>query len=308
MKRLVRCMYAAVFLASCNAKVGDGLLLGGETHFLVTCGEDCGPGLACIGGVCTRGCEPGYSSCSELASQAECASSADDAAGRGGFAGSCDVLCSGDVDCAALGEGYFCTSGACRAEPEARQAALASPRPRLTLARAVAIDTCLSGLRWVGGDTPSAEMHPGSDCVGCHRETGARSLMLGGTVYAQGAPLGPEPLADCFGLEGIVVHVTDGDGNERSTVTNRAGNFYFEGKESELVLPYSADIDWNLRGRPTQTFMVTQAFYGGCARCHAEGLSYAPPRLDLDPDLGFDPESVIPAGGVIQTPGLYPRR
>ena len=72
--------------------------------------------------------------------------------------------------------------------------------------RAVDADTCQSGLRWVGDDHSSAEMRPGSDCVGCHRETGARPLVLGGTVYPTGGSRG-QPLDDCFGLEGIEVIV-----------------------------------------------------------------------------------------------------
>src|SRR5262245_30587102 len=84
-------------------QVEEGAALGGETHFLVRCGEDCGPGLSCIEGACTRRCEPGFSSCSELATTAECVGSPDGAGERAAFGGTCDVRCSEDADCAALG-------------------------------------------------------------------------------------------------------------------------------------------------------------------------------------------------------------
>src|SRR6187551_2411196 len=171
-------------LANCGGKLlDDGAALGGETHFLVTCGEGCGEGLSCIDGVCTSSCEPGFSSCSQLATLAECVSPSEDAAERGPFGGRCDVRCGSDVDCAPLGTGFSCRSGACRAEPEDRQAALTLGSKAAPLVRAVDADDCRSGLLWVGGDRPSAEMHPGSDCMACHGEASERPLLLGGTVY-----------------------------------------------------------------------------------------------------------------------------
>ena len=143
-------------------------------------------GLSCIEGVCTRSCEPGFSSCSELATLAECVSPSQTAAERAPFGGTCDVFCGSDLDCAPLGAGYACRSGACRAEPEDRQAALALGSKRAPLVRAIDADTCRSGLLWVGGDRPSAEMHPGSDCMSCHGEGSQRPLLLGGTVYPAG--------------------------------------------------------------------------------------------------------------------------
>lgn len=302
MSRFVKglCVGAAL-LTSCGAQSDSGAALGGETHFLVTCGDDCGAGLTCIDGACTRTCEPGYSSCAELSTEAACVSSPEGGAERAVFGGTCDVLCAGDSDCAPLGTGHFCRSGACRAEPEALQTELSSARSTLpTLVRAVDVDTCLTGLRWVGGDLRSAEMHPGSDCVGCHREAGARPLLLGGTVYPTGGPGWEPPLDGCFGLEGVEVLVVDAEGRERSTVTNRAGNFYFEGRESDLTMPYRASIRWNANGDEVLTQMASEPAYGGCARCHsAQAVSSGP--FDLDPEPDF-----VVAQPAIFTPGLFP--
>ncbi len=300
MNRIVRDVYVAVSfgaaLLGCGA-LRDGPAVGGETHFLVTCGEDCGAGLSCIGGACTRRCEPGFSSCSELAEDATCVSPAE-----GGepelFGGTCDVVCTSDSDCGALGAGFSCRSGACRAEPESRQALLSTVATRAPLVRAVEAETCNTGLRWVGGDRPSAEMRPGSDCVGCHRETGARPLIIGGTVYPS-HEFAPD---DCYGIEGVEVIVVDARGRERSTRTNRAGNFYFEGRESDFAMPYSAELRYGTRDDPGLVRMVTVPRYGGCARCHGPGIAPAS-MLRLDPE---EPEYVN-GGFPVFVPGLLPQ-
>jgi hypothetical protein len=329
MKRFGAILLGSVLAASCNGQTDDGAGIGGETHFLVTCGEGCGPGLSCIDGVCTRHCEPGFSSCTELAASAACVGPADEGAEASAFSGTCDVPCAGDGDCSSLGTGYLCTAGACRAEPEAREAELESAlrSNRAPKVMAVDTDTCDAGLRWVGGNEGSAEMHPGSDCVGCHRETGARPLMFGGTVYAKPTQNmyksnAMDPLEGCFGLEGITVQVTDGNGREYVTVTNRAGNFYVEGRESDLVPPYSAKITFSTQEQEQLPFfngpiertvdhevqMYTTPFYGGCARCHT-ATAVSTGRRDIP---GFDESDedlaklVTPAGSVIFPPGLYP--
>jgi len=290
-------------LASCG-QVRDGAAVGGETHFLVTCGEGCGAGLTCIDGACTRSCEPGFSSCSELATEASCVSAPGDESERAAFGGSCDVLCTDDGDCAPLGRGFSCRSGACRAEPESRQLELSSSLSLgPPLVRATEADTCKSGLRWVGGDHGSAEMRPGSDCVGCHREARARPLILGGTVYPIGNPWEEHPLDDCFGLEGIEVTVVDAEGRERTTVTNRAGNFFFEGRESEITMPYEASMRWGLDRAEMVPVMFTKPSYGGCARCHGLPLGEASAPIPFLPEPE-DPEYVNPAGAIFP-PGLY---
>jgi hypothetical protein len=298
-------LLAAGLLAGCGALSSDNAVVGGETHFLITCEGGCGAALSCIDGVCTRGCEPGYSSCSELATNAACVSVPEDGPAQTGFTGTCDVSCVNDTDCAPLGAGHSCRSGMCRAEAGSSQMALSSPTSSDAPVHAVGADTCQSGLRWAGGDSASAEMHPGSDCVGCHRETDAPPLVAAGTVYATGGPRQQQPLDDCFGLEGVAVTITDAEGREYSTVTNRAGNFYFEGEESDFPLPYSASIRWTRDGDEMLTQMFSQPSYGGCARCHDGDLvpfgqrPYEPPGSVAPADEVFSTSSIF-------TPGLYP--
>jgi mono/diheme cytochrome c family protein len=151
----------------------------------------------------------------------------------------------------------------------------------LRLVENVDRSTCDSGLLWTGGDRPSAEMQPGSDCVGCHESAGARPLLAGGTVYGPLPGYTPEdqPSAGCFGIEGVEVRLTlplpnDGtpaedDALELVSVTNRAGNFYFEGEPGDLPAPYRASLRWHTRsGTERAIEMFTMPAYGGCARCH----------------------------------------
>jgi hypothetical protein len=305
-RHVARCwppLLGAALLAACGALTGDEVV-GGETHFLITCEGGCGMGLSCIDGVCTRGCEPGYSSCAELASAAACVSAPEDGIERGGFGGTCDVLCTGDADCASLGAGHSCNAGVCRAPASSVPQALPSTgSTRAPLVHAVDADTCASGLRWAGGNTSSAEMLPGSDCVGCHRDTGARPLVMAGTIFTDesSGPRRPQPGIDCFGLEGVTLTLIDAAEHEHSTVTNRAGNFYFEGDGSDFPLPYTARIRWSLNGIENVTSMFNTPYYGGCANCH--GSTDAPSafgRLSNE-----DPKLVIPQS-VIFLPGLYP--
>lgn len=301
--------WLTVLLLSCGGRL-DGVSVGGETHFLVTCGEDCGAGLSCIEGVCTRSCEPGFSSCSELASDAQCVGAFD--SGRP-FAGTCDVRCTADAECSALGRGFTCRAGACRAEPEARLTEL-SPlgSARQPLVRAVETDTCLTGLRWVGADRGSGEMHPGSDCVSCHDDDAELPFLFAGTVYALD-PVVPlfsvdgQPLDGCFGLEGITVEITDADGEVRSTRTNRAGNFYFEGRQADGVWPYVAELQYRRGRRDQGPPMFTSPSYGGCARCHY--LPSAAPSEELIRSFRgiYEelPTRITPAGTVIFAPNFF---
>ena len=84
-------------------------------------------------------------------------------------------------------------------------------------------------------------------------------------------------------------------------MTNRAGNFYVEGDESELVLPYTASLRWSLDGRDIQTNMFTTPEYGGCARCHgveSESPGVFPPGWPAS-------EYAVPTTDIF-TPGLRP--
>ena len=88
-----------------------------ETHFLERCDSDCGQGLTCLCGVCTRACT-GKSECSEFAATAQCVpvpedpdSGTDGSCQRGA---TCDMACVTSADCQVLASGYQCETGYCR--------------------------------------------------------------------------------------------------------------------------------------------------------------------------------------------------
>jgi hypothetical protein len=85
--------------------------LGGESHFLRRCEDQCGSGLDCIQGVCTRGCVVGKASCSDLSPEAMCTAGSVEP----GEVGVCDLACGQDADCAALSTKHLCEAGFCRA-------------------------------------------------------------------------------------------------------------------------------------------------------------------------------------------------
>ena len=116
------------------------------------------------------------------------------------------------------------------------------------LVQEVESDVCYSGLQWVGGKRGSPEMYPGRDCVGCHLDNDGPELMFGGTVYPYvesdlaRAGLEPPTGTDCFGVEGQRLVITGGDGQVFEVKTNRAGNFFAEGRASDLVKPFAAAL------------------------------------------------------------------
>jgi len=87
--------------------------VGGETNFLRYCEVDCGDGLTCSCGRCTRPCDA-TSDCARLGDAAQCAvltGSSTDSCPPSGF---CDVACQSHADCAALGPDHRCELGFCR--------------------------------------------------------------------------------------------------------------------------------------------------------------------------------------------------
>jgi hypothetical protein len=163
-------------------------------------------------------------------------------------------------------------------------------------------DVCVSGKRWIGGRRGSEEMYPGRDCVGCHLENDGPQLMAGGTVYgfpqgrdgaAIAMTLGKPQSVDCFGFEGATVTLIGADLEEFTTVTNRAGNFFFEGRPDELAKPFQARVDYTVPGTDARKQMFTRPSYGGCGRCH----STTAVALDPPPDDPID--QVTPAGDYI---------
>lgn len=88
-----------------------------ETHFLTYCGGDCGQGLTCLCGVCTRACT-GTSECSTLSSNAQCVPVPEtldsDPAGSCQRGATCEMACVTQADCQVLGDNYRCETGVCR--------------------------------------------------------------------------------------------------------------------------------------------------------------------------------------------------
>lgn len=130
---------------------------------------------------------------------------------------------------------------------------------------------CVTGTWWVGGDTGHEEMHPGQDCVGCHRENDGPPLALGGTIY----PLEGQA-DDCYGLPGVTVEVTDANGAITLVETNEAGNFFIEGDESVVPKPYTIRLTAGLEppgallGTGGSRQMFTPPLTGDCAFCHVQ--------------------------------------
>lgn len=149
----------------------------------------------------------------------------------------------------------------------------------------VPTSVCASGKRWVGEFTANEEMYPGQDCVGCHVAVDGPPLLAAGTVYGVlDSTLARTSAGLCFGVEGALVTITAGDGEVLQTRTNRAGNFYFEGRPESLVMPYGVEVEYVLPdGRVTRQPMKTQPSYGGCGRCHG-----AAPGMP-GPDAGGTP-------------------
>jgi hypothetical protein len=104
-----RYLLVGFWLAACGGAFGSRTA-GGESHFLRQCDDECGPGLECVSGVCTRGCLVGEDKCTDLAEAALCT----DASIEPGAVAVCDVSCESDAGCAALGEAFTCEGGFCR--------------------------------------------------------------------------------------------------------------------------------------------------------------------------------------------------
>jgi len=91
--------------------------VGSETHFLTHCTGDCGPGLTCLCGVCTKACT-GDSECSSYGERAACVplpASPEASAGLTCAKGAtCDAQCLTSADCTTLGADFRCDAGYCR--------------------------------------------------------------------------------------------------------------------------------------------------------------------------------------------------
>lgn len=147
---------------------------------------------------------------------------------------------------------------------------------------AVDKSVCYSEMRWVGERRGSPEMFPGRDCVGCHIDNDGPPLALGGTVYPyvlQGEEAAQlQTGTDCFGLEGVTVRVTDGEGQLFELTTNRAGNFFVEGNPDDFAKPFNVQLEID----GIQPAMATSPMYGGCGNCHN-------PTYASDPGFNLTP-------------------
>lgn len=86
----------------------------GESHFLRTClADDCGEGLECLSGLCTRSCAADSNSCTELSAAATCSNFR----GQMAEAPICGVACAASTDCAVAGASLICVGGACEGQP-----------------------------------------------------------------------------------------------------------------------------------------------------------------------------------------------
>jgi len=135
----------------------------------------------------------------------------------------------------------------------------------------VPASTCLSGMKWTGGNEGSAEMHPGASCIDCHAKGEGPKFIVAGTVYQDVAERN-----DCYGVQGVVVQITDAKGKVIRMTTNRAGNFTLRTRGNAITFPYTAKVLF--QGREAE--MATPQSTGNCASCHtAKGENGAPGRV-----------------------------
>jgi hypothetical protein len=131
--------------------------------------------------------------------------------------------------------------------------------------------TCLSGMKWTGGDSESPEMHPGGNCISCHAAGEGPRFVVAGTVYrALNEP------TDCYGVQGATVQLTDAKGTVFTMTSNKAGNFMLRARGKTPAMPFTAQVSYkgqvNAMGSPQST--------GDCAACHtAAGNNGAPGRV-----------------------------
>jgi hypothetical protein len=131
-------------------------------------------------------------------------------------------------------------------------------------------EMCLSGTAWVGGETESPRMHPGGDCLGCHQSLDeADEVVLGGTVYA-----GLNEEDDCLGVPGVVLQLTDADGEVHEITSNSAGNFVLT--ETTIPTPFSVKLLYEGRERIMGAMQTSLS----CNSCHTQtGANGAPGRI-----------------------------
>jgi len=134
----------------------------------------------------------------------------------------------------------------------------------------VADSRCATGVRWAGGNEESPLMHPGADCIGCHASGEGPRFVVAGTVQAA-----IDDPTDCFGVPGATVSISDATGKTVDVLTNDAGNFFIEARDT-MTMPIRAKVAIDGRERAMSGAQMT----GACASCHTtSGANGAPGRI-----------------------------
>lgn len=114
-------------------------------------------------------------------------------------------------------------------------------------------------------------MHPGLACIACHQSQGeGPTLRIAGTVHAA-----EHEAADCFGVSGAEVVVTDANAQTVTLATNSAGNFMHS---ADVAFPIQVKVTFGGKARE----MLSPVTDGDCNGCHDEtGAQGAPGRVLL---------------------------
>jgi hypothetical protein len=114
-------------------------------------------------------------------------------------------------------------------------------------------------------------MHPGLSCIDCHSKGEGPRFLAAGTVFQA-----LTELDDCCGVKGVVVQLTDANGQVLAVTTNASGNFFFGGRGTTMAFPITAKLISGTRTRE----MGSEQSTGNCAACHtAKGANGAPGRI-----------------------------
>ncbi|MGE6756892.1 hypothetical protein ACQKGO_02670 [Corallococcus interemptor] len=138
---------------------------------------------------------------------------------------------------------------------------------------AVSTSECSTGMKWTGGDSGNALMHPGGNCIQCHTDRGeGPKFVVAGTVQATA-----HEADDCAGLEGAQVVITDANQKTYPLTANASGNFFLKaGDAKDFAFPYTARVTHG----GTQWAMNSPQGTGACGSCHTvAGANGSPGRI-----------------------------
>lgn len=179
---------------------------GGESNFLRDCDGQCGDGLSCVCGVCTRKCTSDKT-CSGLGSNVVCMNDAIgdtracDASERNAAPAVCDSRCVADREC---GDGLTCQAGLCR---EKRPAAEMSSNLDATLPADAPLVMLLVDTSGSLENMPACECTSSTDCTNCEPDCSANEQNAWFTVLAS--------LTGSYANFGCELHVRDGTTGSR---------------------------------------------------------------------------------------------